>query len=373
MPATFDHLPIVSTRKEFMDTLQNIMSAEPSVEEFEEEEEERRGRPRELKTYVLETNDGLSQSFSTERISGSLRPTGLDDLKILNLSSAVKSASFYVDVRDSRFWILHTGALSSESHHLVRLLAHAAEFQFDRAWIPTQMLERITRSAGNKFDGFGLDYYDFFVPEGAMDVPIEEVTMNVSGTLANEYLRAVRSREAIQRSVSYNKVRIKRGDGRGFAKDDVTLWGNFSVKEGKSIDDHISLVEGVRSEYRQAVEHVEKLRLMAGSQEGTTRFAGKAFNLTFDRPLPDLGFFVERLVSGTDPFRLWGIKTKIDKDYYHVNALDLHSGQPLDMEVTQGLIRVYLPEQTCGNVLLRLYVNLQHNFDSRTGCQELYA
>lgn len=355
-----------------MDTLQNIMSAEASEEEIEEsEDEERRGRPRELKSYLLETNNGIEQGFQTEKISGSLKDTGVEKLKILGLSSGTRSASFYLDMSDSRFWVLHTAALASESHRLVRLLTHAPEFEFDRTWIPTQMLEGITKLPGNKFQGFGLEYYDWFVPEGTSEVPIEELSMNVSGTIATEALEAVRSRSNLQRSVSYNKVRVKRGDPLRYSKDDITLWGNFSVKEGGSVDDHIAMVEQVKGDYRHVVSNVEKLRLSA-DDSGTTQLKGKAFNITFDRPLPNLKFFLERLLSGIEPFRLWGLRTRIDEDYYQVTAIDLHTSQPLDLEVSPGLIRVYLPENTCGNTLLRLYVNLQHYFDSRVKCEELY-
>jgi len=356
-----------------MDTLSGIMRSEVAEDEIEEEGEERRGRPRELKSYLVETNSKPSESYLTEKFQFKIRPTGLDNLKILQLGLGMsKSAEFYVDMQDERFWVMHTGALANDAHRLVSLLTHIPEFQFDRAWIPAQMLEGVTKTQANRFEGFGLDYYDYFVPEDSGEVPIEELSMSVSGSNAKQALDAMRSKPALQKSVSYNKIRIKRGDVLKFAKDDITQWGNFSVKDGDSIDDHIALVEEVRGDYRQAVSQVEKSRLV-GKESGNPRLEGKAFNITFESASPGLEFFIERLFSGTEPFRLWGIKSRVDKDYYQVNAIDLHSGYPLDFEIAPGLIRVYLSDRTCGNALLRLYVNLQHYFDSRVSCPELYS
>ena len=47
-----------------------------------------------------------------------------------------------------------------------------------------------------------------------------------------------------------------------------------------------------------------------------------------------------------------------------VVAVDLHTGDPIDLEVTPSTIRIYLPKGSCGNTVLRIYVNLQHYFDS---------
>ncbi len=74
---------------------------------------------------------------------------------------------------------------------------------------------------------------------------------------------------------------------------------------------------------------------------------------------------MEALFGGTDPFRLWGVPVSIGKDYFRVTALDLHVTNRITFEVAPDFMRVYLPDGTCGNTIIRLYTNLQHYYDSQ--------
>ncbi|MGB9023473.1 MAG: hypothetical protein WCC94_08575 [Candidatus Bathyarchaeia archaeon] len=372
MPSSFDYLPVVTTRKEFMDYLGGVMSAQVAEEE-EEEEIERRGRPRELKSYLFESNTKPPSEFNCGEVAASIRNTGVDNIKIVNMQStrADSFASFFLDISDERFWVLHTGALAEDAHVLVRQLASGPEYQFDRAWIPTQVLEGLSALPGNAFNGFGLQYVDLFTPSETPDIPLEELTMTVSGSSASKALKAVRAEEELQRSISYSKVRIRRGTAANYSKDDLRYDGAFSVKSGSSIDDHMSLVDETKTRYRELVGSIERFRLGTRETDGISRIRGKAFNLVFERKIQDFRFFLGRLLDSKEPFRLWGLGSKASEDYYQVLALDMHSGSSIDLEISPEFIRAYLPEGACGNTLLRLYVNLQHFFDSRVRCEEL--
>ena len=364
-------LPKVSTRKEFMDVLHNMMA--PATEEPTEEdlEEERRGHPRELKSYLIESNGKLQPQFADEKFKGSIDPTGLDDIKILHLSTGNRTANFFLDMGTDRFWVLHTNDLAENAFPLVKRFVRFPEFQLDQAWIPAQLLESITRKPSNRFEGFGLEYEDKFALDEEERAPIEELTVNVSGANAPEALEQLRNGPALQRAISYNKVRIERGEKGRSATDDITLWGAFNVKGGASIDDHISLIQSTSSQYAQVVKEVESHRLATKGEQDALSLEGQAFSLVFERRIENLDLFVNRLFSSEEPFRLWGIKSQARDGYCQVNAIDLHTGHPLDLEITSGLIRAYLPDQTCGNSLLRLYVNLQHYFDARVECAEI--
>jgi hypothetical protein len=98
---------------------------------------------------------------------------------------------------------------------------------------------------------------------------------------------------------------------------------------------------------------------------------GKAFNLMFRRKVLDPEFFLSRLLNNNEPFRLWGLKTKISEEYYQADAIDLHTGDPLNLEISSDMLRIYLPSEACGNTILRLYVHLQQFYDSDITCDEL--
>ena len=46
-----------------------------------------------------------------------------------------------------------------------------------------------------------------------------------------------------------------------------------------------------------------------------------------------------------------------------VEAVDLHVGQTLQLDIGSRWMRVYLYEGACGNTVARLISNLQHRFD----------
>ncbi|MBI2937161.1 MAG: hypothetical protein HYY22_03050 [Thaumarchaeota archaeon] len=362
-------LPKVSTRKEYMDRLGEMMTT-GAIEEFDEEAEQR-GRPRELKSYIIEANTDLSPEFQVGGLEGTILDTGLQYLKILRLSSSRSMfADFYLDRTDKRFWVLHTNSLAKHSNRLVNELVTHPTQNLDMVWMPTQLLNEICGLQANRFNGFGIDFEDYFTPEGE-EAPVEEWRMKISGTKATKALSAINNENELRGSIAWTRVQIIRGDRWNFAKDDVGFNGRVSAKEGKSIDDHASLIDSIKDIYRKNIAHIEEQRIGVVERKGHKYMKGKAFNLVFRRKVSNPEFFLSRLLNNNEPFRLWGLKTKISEGYYQVDAIDLHTGDPLNLEMSPDLLRIYLPSEACGNTVLRLYVHLQQFYDSDITCDEL--
>ncbi len=360
--------PKVESRKEYMDFLATLMST-PEEEKVYEEEIEHRGRPRQLKTFIIESNSAISPEFSIGNFKCSIVGTDVPDIKILQMASGRMFVNFFLDMSDGRFWVLHTNALAKHAGKIMTRLIHSDEIKFDRTWFPTDMLKEIGDMAGNRFNGFKADYNDIFLTMDSPEVPVEELSINISGRSSYKYLEAIRLQQDLYNFIAYTRVRVIRGTPTNFAKDDFNYHGMFVVKGGTSIDDHISLVENARKKYREKIESIENFSIGVKEVEERTLIEGKAIDLEFKRTIDNWEVFLQRLLSHS--FRLWGLKTKLDKDYYRVLAVDLHTGHPVDLEIAKNLMRIYLPKGSCGNVVLRLLVNLQHYFDSNIKCEEL--
>jgi hypothetical protein len=151
-------LPKVSTRKEYMDRLGEMMTT-GVVEEFDEEAE-RRGRPREPKSYIIEANSDLPTEFQVGGLEGSILDTGLAYLKTLRLSSSGSMFADFLDKTDKRFWVLHTNSLAKHSNRLVNELVTHPTQNLDMAWMPKQLLNEICGMQSNRFNGFGIDFED---------------------------------------------------------------------------------------------------------------------------------------------------------------------------------------------------------------------
>ncbi len=371
-------LPNVSSQRDFMNTLSSMMTSEITEEEEEEEGGlETRGRHRELKSYLVESNDGsLPDAFKMGQYEGALKNTDVSTIKILTFKSENEDVlySFYIDQSDKRFWVLHTGAIAEKTHSLIEKLVSQRNFQLDRAWIPSQLLDTMASLPGNKFDGVDTDFVDHFYPDP--NSTRDTLHLGAHGEFAQKALSAIKREEAgLRQAIAYDAFRITRGVSQGdepqFSSDDLTFEGILSVKRGKSIDDHIGLVDETKARYKQIIGDVEQYRLGTERVGDFAYLKGKSVDVYFERQIEDFDLFLSRLLDSKLPFRLWGIRQKITPDYYRVFALDLHTGHPLDLEVTRNLIRVYVPHGSCGNTVLRLYVNLQHFYDSRSKSEEL--
>lgn len=351
------------TRKDFMELLGEMLVASFEYEP-EEYMGETRGRPRLLKTYIMEANSDLPSKLSRTSATISRRSTKLPEISVLTFRDREKGARFYVDTSDKRFWILHTNNLARDANFFFQRLVQSPEAQLDKAWLPIEMMQRISSLSGNTFRGFGLSYQDFFGQNGEGEIPVEELRMRVHGSSSIDALDALKGKEKLRRSLSYSMIRVKRGNRREYVTEELTYAGRFIGKGGKSIDDYISLVEITRKMYRNTIETIERNSIGIREVDGRTLVEGQAFDFTLEREIEDIDLFIDHLVSSTEPFRLWGLKNKISKDFCQVACVDLHTGDAINLEVSPLLIRIYLPKGSCGNTILRLYANLQHRFDS---------
>ena len=364
-------LPLVQTRKDFMDHLENIIYPP----KYEDEEYSSRGRLRELKTYILESNEGFPAQVETAGLSCKVVDTGLDNMKILRASTKNSIHEFFLDVSDKRFFVLHTNDKSEDASRVIETLTKDYHHKFDNTWFYSDMLKRLADKSGNSFQGFGVSYSDKFLRStDDEDSDIEDLNLSISGSLAEEMQQLVKNTPSIERTMAYNKVRILRGSKHSLTdsvQDDIHYTGYFAVKRGKSVQDHLQLVDFCKEEYAEKIDEVESLRIGVKEVEGRTLVEGKSFDFEFPDKIENLHLFIEKMFNSAMPFKLWGLKSKIYDGYFKIMAVDLHTGNPIDFEIANDMMRVYLFKGNCGNTILRLFANLQMYYDSNTACSQL--
>lgn len=362
-------LPLVQTRKQFMDYLEDAISPP------RDDDEEPRGRPRELKAYMLESEGGFPSSFHSDMITGEVQSTGLDGIKILRMSQDETMFEFFLDTSDPRFFVLHTNEKSDDVGPLVSALTRDRRYTFDNTWFYSDMLYNFTKKEGNIFNGFGVKYASdtFLSDDNDRDADIDDLRIIINGSLAHRMLNTVDGEPDIKKTMAFNKVRIRRGQNSSLdsIQDDVTYNGYLSVKRGKSVQDHVHLVDICRDEYSKTVNHVEDSSIGVKAVEGRTLIEGKSFDFEFKSPIDDIDLFIDKMFNSAEPFKLWGLKSKIHDGYFKVTAVDLHAGAPINFDIANNLMRAYLFKGNCGNTILRLLTNLQIHYDSRIACKQV--
>jgi len=353
------------SKKEFMDVLEGMLAhSGMESETIIPASDESRGRPTELKTYIMESNNAIPNIEAVSTLDARVIETTLSNISLLELKYGGKPAFFYLDTSDPRFFVLYSNELAETTEPFYNRLVNSPTNKFDKTWYPTETLGEFAHMGGNKFLGFGLSFNDRFSPEPEDEQPLKELTMDVTGRISEKALDALREKKELRRTLSYSKIRALRGDKESYVINDVRFDGRLISKSGDSIDDHVSLVDGIKKKYREFIERIERNCISTQKIENRTLIHGQAFDLNLEREIPNLDHFLDYFLSPAGDFRLWGLRNKIYKDRCQVVAIDLHTGDSFDLEITPHLIRVYLPKGACGNVMLRMYVNLQRTFDS---------
>ena len=246
---------------------------------------------------------------------------------------------------------------------------------FDHAWFYSSMLKRIVGMDGNSFRGFGVSYSDRCLRSAESDdTDSDDLKLIISGSMAEDMKKIVQQHPRISSACAHSMVRIMRGtasSAENYVQDEIHYDGHFALKRGKSIDNHLALIEMCREEYSKTIRKVESLRIGTKLAHGRTLFDGRPFDFAFNSEIGDLELFVSKMFNSSAPFNLWGIKSRISADYFGVLAIDLHTGSPVDFEIVSDTMRVYLDQGNCGSTILRLLTNLQMHHDAKDTCDQV--
>lgn len=292
------------------------------------------------------------------------RSEATDDAHLFRLHVATgdgrgDGVELVVDTLDERFWSFHTWAPARDAHALLKAAVERRR-DLDWAWLPTGHLRRVwaeARPVWLRSDFLG----ERTLPE---DDPARRVQLRLRGAHP-EGLLALLHDTPYAKAAAIDQVGVVVDEPAfGRIQEGVNRHGRF-VSSGDSFALHQEVVRLAVARYRRLVEAVERcaLRWGGGPESGLT-LSGAAIALSFAQPVADLDRLVDALLSCREPFRLWGVPRERD-GLVTVEAVDLHVGQRLRLELTDAWLRVLLEEGACGNTVARLVSNLQHTVDAQ--------
>jgi hypothetical protein len=325
-----------------------------------------------LKSFLIEAHPGPDGTLDHSEVLSFMRNLGeqthcqimeSEEETLFNLLHG--KDIYYIDISDSRFWIMHTLALSLRADKLRNDFVKVSPF-LDKAWLPSQMLEKV--ASFGLFKGFGAIHDETpFLKEGAEETDVETMHLRLWGGSAAAVLEALRKSGVFPHSLALSSVRLKHWLPR---LEDEAVIDNFTFDGkvtalGKSFVSHIDLVARLHDTYAQTVRSIERdLSIRFVAQDSGLTLQGHPVIISLARELPNITEFIRRVFSSALPFRLWGI-TEIENDLFaRVYAVDLHMGHKLTFEIARDFIRIYLPPSACANTIARFYANIQQYYDS---------
>jgi hypothetical protein len=332
------------------------------------------GQPREyalgrstgtIKTYAIEANVGDTAEHALKRVSALAKSADLKFAQLQDESLAVihsDDQTLVVDVLDSRFWLVHTTAKADFAKSILRG-AVWADRDLDWCWLPKALVAEIGKAG--EVAWFRSDFSsDELTPGHGQRA--RRLRVQLEGDRAYELLDVISGNPDYRHAASLTAVAIRTSQrGFGHLEEIADYKGRF-VGHGDSFELHVGLVSQVIRSYAQIVRDLEQTYALKWSvgDGGGANLEGQVITLRFKKQIEDFDRFLSGLFSCREPFRLWGVPKRISDSAAIVDAVDLHVGSVLRMDVLADGLRVYLSDDNCGNSVTRLLANLQHRYDA---------
>lgn len=317
-----------------------------------------------VKSRIIEAHppersvDGCAALVSDIAVAADLRLNHVSD-KLWALQTDTDSIFF--DVLNERFWQVHTTAPAQQLESLLR--KHVLRnTRLDSAWLPQSQLSELEGERLWMKSSFSSDR---LLPSQTSRA--KRWRVQIEGDAPEELLHFLAEDERYAPSAALSAIGTAVVEpGIGHARI-VADYRGAMTSDGDSFE----VVAGVLwrtvrryQRYVEALERQHQLRAVPVEETGLSIEGDTAF-LSFPRVVNDMDGLLSGLFSSRDPFRLWAVPREVSPGQWEANAVDLHIGKPIRLEITPEWMRVLLEPHTCGNTLARLVANLQHHFDAR--------
>ena len=352
--------------KEMREGLEDYLSKDYPEEDLGPTEEKGKNE-RKIKTYVIESNLNNPLLLQDQSQGVFIKKTDDPSLDVLSFAEQSKKEVCYLDRANPRFWLLHSVANSATlKYHLNNLISKNSS-NLDHTWFYSSFLEN--KCALGRGDGFILKFRNSFLPleqnENEGD-EIKRFSMLFWGAKPSMVISGLKQNPILKSGVTLSHLRQIFNTRDGYVKETVNYHGNFVLSKGNSIPSHFLFINNIVENYQNIISKVEDdYRIRYEKLDNGFTVKGTYIVITFGREISDFKLFLRKMLSCTQPFRLFGIPTFENGGPIRITALDLHTNHRLNIELFKDKMRVYLNGDSCGNVITRLVTNLQMHYDSQ--------
>lgn len=364
------------------------------------------------KSYLVEfhpkSNGHAQHSWDSEEVFKSLKIAGQsygarvsrtedDSLLYLVHSEQSYSAEFIVDCLNPRFLTFHTLSKVRATDRFIFKRLTQYQPEFDLFWFPVSLLEDIEKReqvAGweASFNPL-LDIVDFEAGEEIIadddeqtaeleDDPLESaeaveselpygmlkhtrLRMNIQRPDALQAYRELKYHSKIFPDVPLSSILAERYDNELETHARARIKSNGKITgRGTDFSAYLQIVNGTLDNYAHVINTLESrywlgLEPVRLGESVGLRLRGEPFCITFDSEI-NVELVAAAMFNCDRPFRLMGEPERLADNFYVIDAVDLHVGQPLALEIMPNMIRLYLYSGTCGNTIVRILRSLQH-------------
>lgn len=321
-----------------------------------------------LKSYIIESNLKFVNQLNEVKLKDfNIRFLDTKDstLKIISVNDKHnKKIKFFGDLLDKRFWVFYSLDNSQLTDRFIDTLITQQRSNFDYPWFFNEFMNRIGDLGRN--ESFSIRFRNEFLKNNGELSEIKRLSMRFWGSDGRKILSQLNEGTNLGKGIALSNMGVKIGDKDSFVNDNINYKGRFTLISGNSINEHFHLVNTIKSFYAKTIQLIESNSISYLVRNDKVRVDGNPLILEFSEEIDDLKFFVDTITSSRIPFRIWGVPEFLSKDFVSINGIDLHTGDKINLEINRNWMKIYLPENSCGNTVARLFANVQHFFDSKT-------
>lgn len=334
-----------------------------------------------IKTYLVE-----SHHPDMEQLSAAVAPyfrsaRHLRDEHLLHTTDT-PGESYFFDNRDPRFVLVHTIGEARATDDLIERVTDSSSSGFDRAWMPSPFLKKAYRGLMTGFKYAYQEEATGFGRAGRNDQSAEAAAPTKTTRrrapsfrleIAGQWNAATDLQEMEEANIlsgrkALDAVEFREFDDRGQDINLATYSFGKMVGHGTSLDLHLLYAAAISRAYGAIIRRMEDEFALGWRRNAKGRHfhTGAPFVIRFPPELivEDLQQLAESIFRPSKPFRLFALFSSSSDRRIDIEAVDLHTMDPLSVEMTRDWMRVYLPDKSCGNVVARLFTNLQHGLHS---------
>jgi len=349
--------PIVASRTELHKLMEKTINT--NLRSMEE-----RGEYAEyaVKTNIIESNckiDEIPNNLSEYHIE--IRKTQDKYLYVLVIRGKNESFVLYLDTFFNRFWKLYNIEESIIVDRFIDQFTNTI-LRIDSLWMPHQMLNEIEK--GYKNVGFSIRFKQEVLNEEELsEEEISQLSIRLwsKGSKPSNEIVTLLENNGFPTTKTSTRLLNATDDEIKFL-DEVYYDGKITVSKGTDIEDHVQFVDSIIDEYAKKMVLIEAERMYFEPQEVGLKIHGNPFELRFSKS-QSIEKLSEKLTNSTKPFRIWGVVHDKEEDFLRIAGVDTHTGDKFDIDLMPDYGRLYLPKHACGNLIFRLYTNIQHSLD----------
>ncbi len=315
-----------------------------------------------VKTNIIEANCRI-EDIPTKifEYNVELKKTSDKFLYVMVIRREGESFVLYLDTFFSRFWKLYNIEESSIIDRFIDQFTNNI-LRIDSLWMPHQMLNELEK--GFKNVGFSIRFKQEVLNEEELsEEEISQLSLRLwsKGSKPSNEIVALLEKNGFPTTKTSTRLLDETSEGIKFL-DEVYYDGKITVSKGIDIEEHVQFVDRIIDEYAKKMIMIETERIYLEPKSNGLKVHGSPFELKFSRN-QSIEKLAIKLTNSTKPFRIWGVVHDKDENFLRIAGVDTHTGDKFDVDLMPEYGRIYLPKNACGNLIFRLYTNIQHALD----------